>query len=551
MYVFKFADNDVELEQVHRLNYAAFVEEIPQHAPNPERRLVDQFHDQNTYAIATLRNGDAAEVVAMLALRANRPFSLDRKLNDLDRYLPRNRSFFEIRLLYIKPPHRNGKILKGLMEMIAQYAVEHGHDTGLISGTTRQQRLYQHLGFVAFGPLVGKDDALFQPMYLTIEAAMQQSPWVRALQELSAPHGPVLHQYADLPIYDPPVNYLPGPVNIPSAVMAVMAQPMISHRSQQFLDDVARLQAHLCAMAGAKYVEFLFGSGTLGNEAVAGQLALLGQPGLILVNGEFGQRLQEKARRWQLTFDTFAIEWGGCFDLTVLAQYLVENPQIRWIWAVHSETSTGILNDLPGLSSLCERGDVKLCIDCISSLGVVDIDLRQVYLATATSGKALGAVTGLAMVFYNEPLAAAPEMLPSYLDLGSYRQARGVPFTLNTNLVYALLLALEILQGQVERVAVDGAELRGELRRLGLTVLASDEVALPAVTTIALPPGISSVEVGDQLTSKGFLLSYQSRYLVARNWIQICLMGEYRTDALVDLVRYLAHLLVGSEQVSV
>lgn len=561
MYVFKFADNDVELEQIHRLNYAAFVEEIPQHAPNPERRLVDQFHHENTYAIALVRDdtrdgapsdaGEAVadEVVAMLALRSKRPFSLDRKLDDLDSHLPPNRSCFEIRLLYIKPEHRNGKILKGQMELIAQYAIEHGHDMGLISGTTRQQRLYKHLGFVPFGPLVGTGDALFQPMYLTIEAAMRHSPWVQALHDSPSSNGPSNGNWT-LPIYDPPVNYLPGPVNIPAAVMAVMAQPMISHRSKQFLDDVAKLQARLCALVGAKYVEFLFGSGTLGNEAVAGQLALLGQPGLILVNGEFGHRLQEDARRWQLVFDTFAVAWGECFDLGEVEAYLVANPHIRWLWATHSETSTGILNDLAGLSSLCERLGVKLCIDCISSLGVVEIDLSRVYLATATSGKALGAVTGLAIVFYNAAIEAAPERLPSYLDLGSYRRASGVPFTVNTNLVYALSLAMDLLQGQIARVAMDGAALRNELRKLGVTLLASDEVASPAVTTIALPSTISSVAVGDQLAAHGFLLSYQSRYLVARNWIQVCLMGEYRTDALADLVRYLAQL-IRSEQVFV
>ena len=39
----------------------------------------------------------------------------------------------------------------------------------IISGTTRQQKLYRHLGFVPFGPLVGKGEAMFQPMYLTLE----------------------------------------------------------------------------------------------------------------------------------------------------------------------------------------------------------------------------------------------------------------------------------------------------------------------------------------------------------------------------------------------
>jgi hypothetical protein len=40
----------------------------------------------------------------------------------------------------------------------------------LISGTTRQAKLYRHLGFTPFGPLVGKGDILFQPMYMTLAA---------------------------------------------------------------------------------------------------------------------------------------------------------------------------------------------------------------------------------------------------------------------------------------------------------------------------------------------------------------------------------------------
>jgi aspartate aminotransferase-like enzyme len=177
--------------------------------------------------------------------------------------------------------------------------------------------------------------------------------------------------------------------------------------------------------------------------------------------------------------------------------------------------------------------------------------LKQVYLATATSGKALGAVTGLALVFYNTPLAPAPDQLPSYLDLGSYRKADGVPFTTNTNLVYALSVALDTFgERTYPMIAEDGAKLRRSLRKLGVQVLAPEEVASPAVTTIKLPPKVSSVAVGDKLAEHGFLLSYQSRYLVERNWIQICLMGDYRTDALPDLMRVLEYLVASLEQVA-
>ena len=85
---FRIASEEWEFEQIHRLNYATFVEEIPQHPPNPQRRLVDRFHADNTYVIAV--HGD--RLVGMAAVRDKRPFSLDAKLANLDAYLPPHRS---------------------------------------------------------------------------------------------------------------------------------------------------------------------------------------------------------------------------------------------------------------------------------------------------------------------------------------------------------------------------------------------------------------------------------------------------------------------------
>ena len=55
----------------------------------------------------------------------------------------------------------------GLIATVGGYLVEVGCDLALISGTTRQLKLYRHLGFEPFGPLVGTPGAMFQPMYLT------------------------------------------------------------------------------------------------------------------------------------------------------------------------------------------------------------------------------------------------------------------------------------------------------------------------------------------------------------------------------------------------
>lgn len=164
-YLFKVANQAWEIEQIHRLNYATFVEEIPQHRKNSEARLVDKFHDENTYLIC-LRN---QQLVGMMAVRDRRPFSLDQKLVNLDNYLPSHISVCELRLLATDRNQRSPRIVVGIMRLFEQYAQEKGYDLALISGTVRQLRLYRAMGFEPFGPIVGKDKAQFQPMYLSLQ----------------------------------------------------------------------------------------------------------------------------------------------------------------------------------------------------------------------------------------------------------------------------------------------------------------------------------------------------------------------------------------------
>ena len=163
--VFKVANEDWEVEQIHRLNYRTFVEEIPQHHASPAQRLVDKFHAENTYLICLA----GRTLAGMLAVRGNRPFSLDQKLPDLDAYLPAGRSICEIRLLAVEKKFRGARVLQGLLTLLWQHGLERGYDLAIISGTTRQFKLYRHLGFALFGPLVGTGDARFQPMCITLE----------------------------------------------------------------------------------------------------------------------------------------------------------------------------------------------------------------------------------------------------------------------------------------------------------------------------------------------------------------------------------------------
>ncbi|MFE3577143.1 aminotransferase class V-fold PLP-dependent enzyme [Lysinibacillus sp. NPDC059133] len=58
---------------------------------------------------------------------------------------------------------------------------------------------------------------------------------------------------------------------------------------------------------------------------------------------------------------------------------------------VHGETSTGTCNDIKEILELTKRYNIKLCMDCISSFGAMPFSLKDCYLATAVSGKAIGA----------------------------------------------------------------------------------------------------------------------------------------------------------------
>ena len=169
-FIFKVASLDWEFEQIHRLNYKTFVEEIPQHEAAPDGLLVDKFHDENTYFIC-VRGG---RLIGMVAARDQRPFSLDHKLENLDSYLPPEKSICEIRLLSIDKEHRDGRIIQGLLTMLARHCTDRGYDIAIISGTERQERFYRRLGFVAFGPPVGAPGALYQPMYRELDTLEEE-----------------------------------------------------------------------------------------------------------------------------------------------------------------------------------------------------------------------------------------------------------------------------------------------------------------------------------------------------------------------------------------
>jgi aspartate aminotransferase-like enzyme len=155
------------------------------------------------------------------------------------------------------------------------------------------------------------------------------------------------------------------------------------------------------------------------------------------------------------------------------------------------------------------------------------------------SGKALGAYPGLGMVVVGDRPPAGARTLPRSLDLDRYLDE--VPFTSSSNLIAALEVALGLAtKARQERLVSGSRHARRRLAEAGLTVVADQALAAPHVLTIALPLEVNSTTVARRLAIRGFLVAHASQYLQRRNWIQICLMGEFTLSALDEAVCQLA-----------
>lgn len=348
------------------------------------------------------------------------------------------------------------------------------------------------------------------------------------------------------------ISLLPGPVSLSAPVRAALQQPLLHHRSEEFLSLFDAVRRQLCALAGAREVALFPGSGTVANDVIAATLAATGtHRGLILNNGEFGKRLVGQAARFGLRPQVLTWNWGQPWDPEMIATALDDLPSGGWVWGVHHETSTGMLNDLPGLMELARQRDVRVCIDAISSLGAEPLDLRDIFLASSTSGKALGSCSGIAMVFANpaEIVQLDYGRVPTSLDLAAGMAHAGPRFTFPSPPLHAMAAALKEYAApaqtrlRFECYTALGQYVRGELRRLGLPPLADDRHASSTIATFSAPNGWDSNSFVELCRHAGFLIGGQSTYLSERRLVQIATMGAIRQQDCEAFFQFLNSLL--------
>lgn len=494
MYWCKIARTQAEFDEIARLNYETFVEEIPQHEKEASGMRTDPFHEQNTYLIVL----SGTDLVGMIALRSERPFSLDLKIGKVEALLPDVGRICEIRLLAVRKEHRNGRVFFLLASALSDFCLELGFDSAVISGTTRQLKLYGQLGFRPFADPVGKGEAIFIPMVTTVS---QYNASVAARLQVKRR------------------LFVPGPVALTAQLGEPFQQPPVSHRSAAFHNIRKEVDRLLRGMAGSTPY-LLAGSGTLANEAMLSQIKRLDAKGLVLVNGEFGRRLANQAERLNLDFKVKEEVWGQAFDFDMIAEQLGAEGY-GWVLMVHGETSTGQLNDFRRLANVCKQQKIRLCLDCISSFGALPFSLENVWMATAASGKAIGTMSGIAIVFAHHEIQPDPN-LPSYLDLGLY--FANIPFTFPASLLESLKRAL-------------GAyPLRWELLERRFRQLEADTKEWPVLaagypTSRTFQTTTNTEFLAQDAHLSGFELHSASGYLRERGLFQVsCIQPEFEKD---------------------
>ena len=319
------------------------------------------------------------------------------------------------------------------------------------------------------------------------------------------------------------VNLSTGPVSISAKVMNAFKKPAFSHRSFAFKKLYNKTTDLLCAAFQVKQTFILTGSGTLANEVMLQEMKYIGRKGLILSNGEFGERLIEQARRNNLNFINYELEWGKPFYIERVKEIILRN-SIKWILFSHCETSTGVINDLDQIAALARSCNCLCFVDCMSTVGTMPLDLSKVAMATASSGKGLASVPGLAIIFSNIDLSLKKES-PIYLDLTHYSINAGIPFTLSSNLINALYVSIsqKLCAGHYELTQHYGKLFFTLLNEYGFVPFSDANTKVFTIVT----SGKRKSDFYRYMKQKKIVLSNESKYLTARGWCQLATLGYY------------------------
>ncbi|MGZ4736339.1 MAG: pyridoxal-phosphate-dependent aminotransferase family protein [Acidimicrobiia bacterium] len=311
----------------------------------------------------------------------------------------------------------------------------------------------------------------------------------------------------------------PGPSNPYPEVTAAFARPLLGHLDPDFLaildETCERLRTVFHTTNGLTLP--ISGTGSAGMEACFVNLLEPGDTAIVGVNGVFGERMCEVARRAGAEVVRVDAPWGTALDPERLLDAQGRHPDARLLAVVHAETSTGVENDVEPLRAL-QATSTLLLVDTVTSLGGIPVDVDGWGIDACYSGtqKCLGVPPGLAPLTFS---ARAVERVRTrttppqswYLDLGLIGDyvggARKYHHTAPTAMIVALHAGLgavldEGLEASWARHRAVGSRLQDSLVGLGWSLIAEEGHRLPQLTSTRLPEGLDEAVLRKALLSE-------------------------------------------------
>jgi 2-aminoethylphosphonate-pyruvate transaminase len=334
--------------------------------------------------------------------------------------------------------------------------------------------------------------------------------------------------------------FTPGPLTTSRAVKQAMVHDWGS-RDAEFLRINRYVLDSINALAGgtASHVTVpVQGSGTFAVEAMITSFVPRDGKLLLLINGAYGQRarrIAEIAGRATVVHET---PEDTPPDLAEVDRLLAADAAISHVFAVHCETTSGILNPIAEIAALVARHGRRLLLDSMSAFGALPVDAGSIAFdaLAASSNKCLEGVPGLGFVICRRE--ALPETKGNattlVLDLHdqwqNFEKTGQYRFTPPIHVIVALGTAIEEhaaeggVAGRGGRYAGNCRILIDGMRALGFRTLLPDALQAPIIVTFHMPsdPAFRFQEFYDRLKDRGYVI-YPGKLTVADSFRMGCI----------------------------
>jgi aspartate aminotransferase-like enzyme len=318
--------------------------------------------------------------------------------------------------------------------------------------------------------------------------------------------------------FSTPMLFTPGPVSVSPRVLAAGSRPMIHHRTPEFhviLDNVITKMKKLFGTADDVLMVHTSGRGAM--EGVLRNLFVPGEKILSICNGKFGHMFANIAETCDLSVTRMFEDWLQPVNLEQIDFALNNDPSIKGVTVIHSDTSNAVANPIADIGSIVRRHDRLLAVDCISSLGAMEFkhDEWQVDAAVTASQKGLMSPTGISFVAIGKRGWAAvekgtkPGYYVNFKNIKKYHdEKKETPGSTPISLVASVNEALEMifeegLENVYHRHAVISQTIKNSLQAMGLTLLPEGEVDRShSVTVFKVPDGIDPATIREMARDK-------------------------------------------------